>query len=306
MRKKTTDATPTPLAAQAAILQLLHGALRRRIAHADRATLAWFDNCRGRPDMTTEEGRVAAFANENWRALRALLNHRNELIRLAAMWAMATTRRPDVVEPMLALLLDQRSHFDHDFAYDAALTVGEPLVAPLEQIALRSRGMRRTYAIECLGMTRAGKTAVAALGRIVRRLGFTDGVLNALYNVAHVGVVPIAAKALASKDPAVRGDALGALLGGFSSAKKNLRVPRRRELVRSVLAAIADPRTWRLADDPWATLLGWGTEVLELLGAPGLLPYVRRCRRNGVHPDHEEELAQIEHRLLRRSRPRAR
>ncbi|MBK8098877.1 MAG: hypothetical protein IPK26_17325 [Planctomycetes bacterium] len=290
--------------AAAAILQLLQGANGGRLARAQRATLSWFESSAGRPPVAVDEAVIAAYANAHWRQLRRLLRHRDDRVRHAALWAMTMTRRSDLAVPILELLVEQRHFSTHDFAYAAATRGGEALVAGFEHVALHGRGRRRLFAIECLGMTRGGAPAVAALARVVRRHGFAKGVLNALYNVADVGVVPIAARALTDGDPAVRMDAMAAVLGGLEAVRGKLRLAGRADLTRRVLTALADPRTWREGNDPWASLLGFGVDVLQKLGARALLPFLRRCLRQGVHADHQQELAEIERKLRTRSRRR--
>lgn len=274
------------------IVQLLATAIARRRLPPESCS-SWFDNCRGRPAVAVDESVVAKFADANWQAVRGLLSRRDVCLRQAAFWALSTTRRPEVVEPMLALLLDQRGNFDHDYAYDAAKRLGAKVVRQLATVALAARGLRRTFAIECLGMTRAGGPAVSSLRRVVAKRGFVPGVLNALYNVAHADVVPIAAGALATTDPEDRQDALMAMGAGLRAGFRPRSERQRRQLAAAVLRALSDARTWREGCDPWVSLLGFGIEVLEALDRSAAKAFAQRCLDDGAHVENHEDLRRV-------------
>lgn len=285
-------ASATAAANAATIVRLLETAIARRRS-PDESCLPWFDSSRGEPSVDVDESVVAKFAAANWRAVRSLLSRRNLSLRQAAFWALATTRRPEVVEPMLALLLDQRGNFDHDYAYVAARRLGARAVRPLGTIALTARGLRRTFAIECLGMTRAGRPAVSFLRRVAARRGFASGVLNALYNVAHAEVVPIAAKALPSRDPEQRQDALMAMGSGLRAGFRPRSERQRQQLTAAVLEAMDDSRTWREGGDPWASLLGFGLEVLVALDRAAAAAFAQRCLDDRAHAENRAELLRV-------------
>lgn len=277
-------------AAADAIVAALRSALRGRLDSAAREVLRGFESSRGRPTVPVDEDRVAQFVRRNWTAVRGLLQRPHAQVRQAALWALATDRSARVAGPILELLLDQRHMFDHDYAYVAARRVGAPLVPPLERAALRGSGLRRKFAIHCLGSTRAGRPAVAALRRIVRRHGFGDGVLNALYNVHHAEAIALAAGALDDPEPNVRLDAMGAVLAGLEAKGAPLAASRRSSLVRRVLRAMEDPQTWQVAQDPWASLFGFGLEVLQHLDPAAARDFALRCAANGAHPEVLDEL----------------
>lgn len=283
-----------------AVVRALQAAIRGRIDRASHAVFRGFENSRGQPDVVVDEQPVAAFTRRSWSSVRALVSHSHPQVRQAAVWALATDRSARVAGPLLDLLTDQRHAFDHDYAYGAARRVGLPLVAPLERTALRSRAPRRTFAIECLGMTRAGRPAVAALRRVVQRHGFVTGTLDALYNVHHPDAVAVAARALADEDPNVRLDAIAAVLGGLEASGRPLAANRVPALVRRVHAAIADPRTWRDPDDPWASLLCFGLDVLQMVEPDAASTYARDCLANGAHAEHRRELARHARRRAQR------
>lgn len=290
MAKKRASTTAAVNAAT--IVRLLETAIARRRS-PDESCLAWFDNCHGEPSVEVDASVVAKFAAANWRAVRGLLSRRNLCLRQAAFWALTTTRRPEVVEPMLALLLDQRGNFDHDYAYVAAMHLGAKLVRPLGTVALTARGLRRTFAIECLGMTRAGRASVSFLRRVVAKQGFVPGVLDALYNVAHAEVVPIAAMALAAKDPEQRQDALMAMGNGMRAGFRPRSERQRQQLTAAVLQAMGDARTWREGGDPWASLLGFGLEVLVALDRSAGSAFAQRCLDDSAHAENRPELLRV-------------
>lgn len=288
---EATDRDPLAEGAAAdAIVAALRSALRGRLDRAAREALRGFESSRGRPTMPVDEERVAQFVRRHWTAVRGLLQRRHAQVRQAALWALATDRSARVAGPILELLLDQRHMFDHDYAYVAARRVGAPLVPPLERAALRGSGLRRTFAIDCLGHSRAGRPAIAALRRIVRRHGFVEGVLNALYNVHHAEAIALAAGALGDPGPNVRLDAMGAVLSGLDARGAPLAASRRTSLVRRVLRAMEDPQTWQEAADPWASLLGFGLEVLQHLDPAAARDFAVRCAADGAHPEALDEL----------------
>jgi len=290
MASKRASATATANATT--IVRLLETAIARRRLPAG-SCLSWFDNCGGEPSVEVDDSVVAEFAAANWRAVRSLLSRRNLCLRQAAFWALATTRRPEVVEPMLALLLDQRGNFDHDYSYGGAMRLGAKVVRPLGMVALAARGLRRTFAIECLGMTRAGRPAVSFLRRLVAKHGFVPGVLNALYNVDHADVVPIAAAALAEKDPEQRLGALSAMGSGLHEGFRPRSKRQRQQLTGAVLEAMADARTWRSNADPWASLLFFGLEVLEALDGAAAAQFAQHCLDEGAHAENREDLLRL-------------
>lgn len=268
------------------IIRVLDGARRRRLDEESAQFVARFESRTGvklDPGDVRELGR---HARANFEHLVALLRKRDARVRQLAIVALGASGDPRAAEPLVRVLCAGRDFFDHDYVYDAARRLGRRGVPEFERLALHERGARRDGALECIGLSRGGAPALAALKRVVERRGFSPGTFNALHNLRAPGSLPLAARGVEHANDATLIDALGAAHACAASARvAGTHIRELMRLARAVESRLDDERMWSTSGDPWISSFSFALDAL-FDAAPERLAVLLDDRRwRGVDAD---------------------
>ena len=262
--------------------------------------LGWFDNSRGGPSVDVDAPRVARFVRPRLHAIARQLGNRDVRHRHMVIWALGVTGDPRAARHVVAALDRRANWFTHDFVFEAARQLGRRGVPAFERIARTAKPEIRMVAIECIGTSRGGATAVAALRRHVVRFGFRDGVLNALYNVHHPRTLGVTVAALESRNAAQLCDAAMAIAGALEALPPSASIPHRARLARGLLATFDTPDVRTKPGDPWASLFGFALEALLRLDRRACRELVAQLAASELADDRRDELREIRRQLHRR------